>query len=135
MKKLIAVILFLALLLPAAALADDPIVGTWYTYSGIVEDPEIRKQAYYEISLFHFSEKGEVFSSTYDISEEGVTDCKDYKMIGMWTKEGSDYYINIGFEGAVKLSFDNDELFFPVSSYSIRLHKLVPVNYVLDIRN
>lgn len=135
MKKLITVILILSLLLPSAALAADPIVGTWYIYSGIVEDQEIREQAYYEFSTFHFSENGTVFSSTYDISEGGDTSCKDYHVLGMWTKEENDYYVNLGFNGAVKLYFDKDELFFPVSDYSLRLHKMVPVNYVLDIRN
>lgn len=135
MKKLITAILILSLLLPAASLAADPIVGTWYAYTGIVEDPEIREQAYYEFSTFHFTENGAVFSSTYDISADGDTSCKDYHVIGMWAKEGNDYYVNLGLNGAVKLYFDKDELFFPVSSYSLRLHKMVPVNYVLDIRN
>lgn len=32
MKKLISAVLILALLLPAAALADDPVTGCWATY-------------------------------------------------------------------------------------------------------
>ena len=136
MKKLLSVVLILALLLPAVSLAadPDPIVGTWYVYSGILDNSENKEGAYYEFSLFHFSENGQVFSSTYDVSEKGVTTCKDYQAIGAWIKEKGDYYVNVGLSGAVKLSFDKDTLFFPVSSYSIRLYKMTPVNYVLDFR-
>lgn len=134
MKKLIAVALVIVMFLSTASLAEkDPIVGTWYTYTGIVEDTEIRKQAYYEFSTFHFTEDGDIFTSTYDISEQGITTCKDYKVIGMWTKENGIYYVNIGLKGAVKLVYNEDSLFFPVSDYSIRVHKMTPVNYVLDI--
>ena len=134
MKRLITIILILALLLPAAALADrDPIVGCWYVYTGVVEDPDIRKDTYYEISTFTFTEEGGVLSSTYDISEEGITTAKDYKMFALWTKENGKYYVNLGLDGAVELSFDGEDMFFPVSTYSIRVRKLKPVNYVLDL--
>lgn len=133
MKKLIAVIMILALLAPAAVLADrDPIVGVWCEYSGIVEDNETN--AYYEINTFTFTADGNVFSSRYDVNEDGITTVKDYKVIGLWTNENDHYYINIGFNGAVELFFDNEDLFFPVSSYSIRARKLKPVNYALDLR-
>lgn len=134
MKKLITIILIMVMILPAAALADqDPVVGTWYTYTGVVEDPEIRKQAYYELSTFTFTEDGNVFASTYDISAEGITTAKDYKVIGLWTNENGHYYVNIGMTGAVEVSFDNDDMFFPVSSYSLRIRKLEPVNFALDM--
>ena len=134
MKKLITLLLILAMLLPAAALADrDPIVGTWYVYSGIAEKVELRKDIYLEINLFHFAEDGYIFSSTYDISEEGITTAKDYQKIGMWTNDNGRYYVNIGLKGPQELTCDGDSLFFPVSDYSIRVHRMTVVNFTKDI--
>ena len=133
MRKLITAILILSMILPAAALAQDPIVGTWYTYTGIVEDQELREKAYFELNTFTFTEDGDIFTSTYDVDESGITTAKDYKVIGLWTKDNGHYYVNIGFAGAVEVSVNN-EMFFPVGSYSIRIRKLKPVNYTLDVR-
>jgi len=133
MKKLITVVLILALFLPAAALADDtdPIVGAWYVYSGIVED----SQVYYEIYVFFFTDDGNVLSSKYDVSKEGKTDAKDYSVIGLWTKESGKYFVNIGFSGAQEIEIHNNSMFFPVhDSYKIRIYKMISVNYAMDFK-
>ena len=113
MKKLITVFLILALLLPACSVADDPdpIVGCWYIYSGIVDDADV----YFEFHTFVFTSDGNIFSSKYDVSKDGITSLTDFKVIGMWSNENNDYYINIGFKGAEKLILDNDTIFFPVT--------------------
>lgn len=132
MKKLLAVVLILALALPALALADqDDIVGTWYFYSGLADDPVL----YFEIDTIHFSPEGNIFSSRYTVSSSGVTTCKDYNIIGFWTKEDGHYYINLGLNGAEEIDIENNTVFFPVSeSYKLRFTKMKPVNYVIDLK-
>ena len=134
MKKLIAIILILAMLLPAVALAErDPIVGTWYVYTGIVEEPELKSKAYFEISLFSFTDDGIVFTSTYDVSEKGITTVNDYQMIGLWTNKDGKYYVNVGMKGAKEITVEENSLFFPVDDYSIRVRKMEPVDFALDM--
>lgn len=134
MKKLLCILLIVALFLPSAVLADetDPIVGCWYVYSGFVDNSDI----YFEFHTFVFTFDGNVFSTKYDISEDGTTSAKDYHVIGLWTKEDGKYYINIGLEGAEELIVDNDTIFFPVTdSMKLRIRKMTPLNSVLDARS
>ena len=135
MKKLIAVLLILAVLIPVTAIAErDPIVGTWYIYSGIVDDSELREQAYFELSLFHFTEDGNIFSSTYDVSDKGITTVKDYKVIGLWTVKDGKYFVNIWMTGAKEVEIEANSIFIPVNDYYIRIKKLDEVNYVTDMK-
>ena len=128
MKKLIAFFLIVLLVVPVVSFADDPIVGTWYVYSGILNNDDVC----FELSLFSFTEDNFIFSSTYDVSKSYITTAKDYKAIGAWTIKNGRYYVNIGFKGAQEVFIENDSMFFPVSDFSIRIHKLTTVNYVLD---
>ena len=130
MKKLIAIFLIVLLVVPVASFADDPIVGTWYVYSGLLNNNDVCL----ELSLFSFTEDNFIFSSTYDVSKSYITTAKDYKAIGVWTNENGRYYVNIGLKGAQEVFIENDSMFFPVSDFSIRIHKLTTVNYVLDYK-
>ena len=130
MKKLIAFFLIVLLVVPVTSFADDPIVGTWYVYSGILNNDDVCL----ELSLFSFTEDNFIFSSTYDVSKSYITTAKDYKTIGVWTNENGRYYVNIGFKGAQEVFIENDSMFFPISDFSIRIHKLTTVNYVLDYK-
>ena len=130
MKKLFCLLIAL-LLVPLISFAEtpDPIVGTWYMYSGFVDDSDV----YFEFHTFTFTADGCVFSTMYDIGKDGTTSAKDYHVFAMWTKENDKYYINVGMQGAEELVFEKDSLFFPVSdSYKIRAWKMKQINYVKD---
>ena len=132
MKKLFCLLIVL-LLVPLFSFADDPdpIVGTWYIHSGLVDDSDI----YFEFHTFTFTAEGMVFSSKYDISKDGTTSPTDFNVIGVWTKDNEKYFINIGFKGAEELIFEKDSLFFPVSdSYKLRAWKMESINYVKDVK-
>ena len=131
MKKLFCLLLVL-LFVPIVAFSDDqdPIVGTWYVYTGILEDPDV----YFELHTFHFSPDGNIFSSKYDVSKNGIKSPTDFNIIGLWTKENGKYYINIGLQGAQELKIENGTLFFPVTDeYMIRVIKMDQVNYAKDV--
>ena len=128
MKKLITVLLILALLLPAASIASDSIVGIWYTYI------ELEDQGH-ELDIFRFDDDGSLFSSSYKIDKQGITTAKDYKQIGVWSNKDDHYYINLGFNGAKELAVEDSTFFFPVTDdMAIRIRKLEAIDYALDIR-
>ena len=126
MKKLITVLLILAML-PAAAFADE-IVGLWYAYTETADQG-------YEMYLFRFDDDGSFFSSTYKIDKQGITTAKDYKQIGVWTNKDDHFYVNIGFNGAQEVTMENGTFFLPMADdMAIRLRKLEAVDYALDVR-
>lgn len=128
MKKLLAVILILALILPAAALADL-IEGIWYAYTELSDDQG------YEMHIFRFDADGSFLSSTYTIDKQGVTKVKDYKLIGLWSNKDDHYYINIGLNGVQELTIEDGTFFLPMTDeIAIRVRKLEPVDYAFDIR-
>ena len=131
MKKLCIVALILVLAFPALAFADqDYIVGSWYVYSGIMEDDA----EYLEIDTIHFTADGGIFSNRYTVSSTGVTTCKDYSVIGLWTKENDRYYINMG-SGPDEIVLESNTMFFPASKdYKLRFIKMRPINYVIDLK-
>ena len=132
MKKLFIAVLILILALPVLACADqDYIVGSWYVYSGFTEDDA----EYLEIDTIHFTPEGGIFSNRYTVSSSGVTTCKDYSVIGLWTKEDGRYYINLGLNGPEEITIENNTMFFPVTeSYKLRFIKMKPVNFVTDMK-
>ena len=131
MKKIVCCLLVL-MLVPLLSLADnqDYIVGTWYVYTGIVENND---DVYFEFHIFHFAPDGTVFSSKYDIGKDKTTTTTDFNVIALWTKDNGKYYINLGLQDPQELTIENDTLFFPVTSeYKVRVYKMNQVNYVKD---
>ena len=131
MKRLLAVVLILALALPALALADqDYIVGSWYVCSGFMDSPD----EYLEIDTIHFTPDGNIIGNRYTLTTSGITSCKDYSIIGLWTKENDRYYINMG-SGPEEIVLESNTMFFPSSkSYKLRYIKMRPINYVIDLK-
>ena len=113
MKKLIAVILILAMLLPVAALAEekDPIVGFWYALYDTIAYPEMKSWingADYSAFIFFFSETGEVFY--FGCQYTGLTATPFSSQIGKWKRENGKYLFDkigygSGFEGYILEDF------------------------------
>ena len=125
--------LLVLLLVPLISFAEDqdPIIGTWYVYTGPLEN----YHAYLEFNIFHFKPDGTIFNSQYDLDENGVTTTKDFKTVGLWTKENDIYFINFAMQGPHETTIENNTMFIPVSTeYMIRVKRMDPINYTLDIK-
>ena len=131
MKKLFIAVLILVLALPVLACADqDYIIGSWYVCSGFMEDDA----EYIEIDMIHFTPDGNIIGNRYTLTSSGVTTCKDYSVIGLWTKENDRYYINMG-SGPEEIVLESNTMFFPSSdSYKLRYIKMRPINFVIDLK-
>lgn len=95
MKKLLAVILILALLLPAAALADD-IVGTWYMLYDKTVVPEMA--ASFDncdliVASYSFMPDGSIILTENDV-KDGNSE-PHYGPTGKWEANGSEYTYSI----------------------------------------
>ena len=100
MKKLITVILILAMLLPAAALAEDPdpIVGSWYIMldiKGSILEQAFPEDALRFISIMTFTEDGKILYGEQDYYGSGKIDAPQPAIYGKWEKNGSKYGISI----------------------------------------
>ena len=138
MKKLLTVILILALLLPAAAWADDldPIVASWYMVYDTQLYPEMAANfpgIDFAIAIYTFRSDGRVMCTENDVS--GDTGTPMYNVAGKWSKENGTYnYSIIGLgEGTVLL--ENDQILLSLKQYQgayMRLHKMIPFDPYSD---
>ena len=97
MKRLIIIVLVFALLLSAAAFAEqDPIVGTWYVYISVKDSimssdfPDCDSA----IMLITFSETGSVYYLELEYDGSKLTD-NGLATIGKWEKTGTSYELSI----------------------------------------
>ena len=138
MKKLIALILILALALPAAALAAskrDPIIGYWYIFLDVVQYPELKSSLEnydHGISMYYFDDSGIIY-----LLENDVKDCvstPSYASTGKWEKTGSGYNVSILGIGETTLSLDGDAALLKLPSYplSMKLRKIYTFNPYTD---
>ena len=134
MKKVFCVLIAALLLLPGLSVADspDPITGTWYVYSGIVDGSD---GVYYDFNTFHFTPDGLVYSSRYDVSADGTTTVQDYHAVGIWRHENGTYFINLAMQGEQETVIENGTMLVPVNeSYMIRVRKMEQVDYSQDVK-
>ena len=137
MKKLITIILVLALILPAAALAErDPIVGYWYMYVDGNAYPELAANfGDYDsiLSMFYFAEDGTVMILENAMKDGAAT--PRFANQGKWEKNLFAYSFNIIGFGDGKITVKDDRIEFAPSSYNgvkIPLLKIVTFNPYKD---
>lgn len=129
MKKVFCILLAALLLLPVLSIADDPepITGTWYVFTDTENNA-------CNFSIFRFLPDGTVTSSQYDIDIAGTSASKDFSFVGTWEKQEGANLVNIADQGARETVIENNTMFIPVSDqYSIRVRKMEPVDYSVDI--
>ena len=134
MKKLVTVLLILALLLPAAALADE-IVNSWYIVYSKEAVPEMAS-AFQDydliVAVYSFMPDGSVMQSENDI--KGGTANPHCGPVGKWEANGSEYtysilglgsgrafikdgLLHLELQGGIKMVFRKMELFNPYTDY------------------
>ncbi len=138
MKRLLVILLALAMLLPITAFAadTDPIVGQWYFAFDSIATPEFAANfAPYEkvIGIYLFLENGTVMCLELDVQDGAGT--PTYLAQGKWEKDGDQYHCNImGFgEGAAII--EDDSLLMQAENAGgiyIRFRKLIPFNPYKD---
>jgi len=138
LKKLIIAILVLALVLPAAAMAEDqdPIIGCWYFLFDKRAYPEIGSlfdNADISLSIYSFSQNGIIMSAdTTVVGEEGT---QRYIVAGRWEKKDNKYQYSILGVGEGEMIIEDDQLFFSVQDlqgYYMILRRMVPFNPYKD---
>ncbi|MBO7711764.1 MAG: hypothetical protein J6S50_03105 [Oscillospiraceae bacterium] len=112
MKKLLTIILILALAVPALALAEetDPIVGAWYVifnYKELPPQPAIEEKDYV-VNVFVFEPSGALTFFALDAKKDNTREA--YADIsGKWTKKDDKYtYSGIGIGNNLGLELDGD---------------------------
>lgn len=137
MKRLFTIFLILALILSAAALAEESIVGCWYMLYDKTKAPEMAPnfQNYdYIISSYLFTEDGTIYLSEVDIKDGTGTPV--FSAVGKWSKELSGYhYSMLAFgEGAAKI--DNDGIWMQLQSSNVYLllRKMTPYDPYNDYK-
>ena len=137
MKKLIAVIMILALLAPAAVLADrDPIVGSWYFLYDKALYPEFAStfgDADVSMSVYWFTESGAIMST--DLAASGTSGESSFLTAGRWSRADNGYnysIVAIG-EGTILLEDDSILLSLPnMENYYMVMRRMVPFNPYRD---
>ena len=130
MKKLIAIILIIALAMPAiAATADiDPIVGSWYMYVDATIYPELSdifmNQDYYFI-LFNFLEDGTILAN--EIVTKDKTGTPTSYAAGKWEKSGNKYKYSIIGLGQSEIIIENDNLLMRGNDETALYMRLFPL--------
>lgn len=121
MRKLIAVILILSLLLPAAALASDPIVGCWYLYIDLIEHPEM-KPTYGDydriVDIYIFDASG-----TISLIEGTVTNgmcTPTFTGQGKWEKSLFDYKVSIVGIGETTMTVNGDQALLVIPNAAVK---------------
>lgn len=118
MKKLITIILILALALPALALAEepDPIVGVWYvmfdyaTYPGSADQTGGRS---YMIYIMKFDTDGSISAVSTEAMQTGTFQSQGSK-VGTWEKGENGYTLNVMGMGRNKAELSDGTLLVQV---------------------
>ena len=135
MKKLLALVLILALLLPAAALAEDPIVGHWYMLFDKEAAPEFAStfgNSDFVIMVLSFLSDGTVFQSESDVIDK--TGTATANPAGKWEKKGSKYEYSVLVLGSGAAMIEDGYLILQIqeSDIYLRLRKLEPTDFYKD---
>jgi len=137
MRKLITITLILALLIPAAALADDqdPIIGCWYLYYDAYIYPEFAStygNVESEVSIYYFLPNGSIMLLDNPIKGESST--PTYSGCGRWQKTDNGYtYSLVGLgEGDARITDNGVELQLPGSTVYMVMRSLIPFNPYAD---
>lgn len=131
MKKLIALILIMAVLVPAAALADnerDPIVGSYYILFDSVLHSEFKESFGNNdliVCVYSFMDDGRIIITENDIAGSDCTPING--VTGKWEKSGFKYTFSIvGFGTGEAYLKDNDIYLQMPKGYYMKLHALIP---------
>lgn len=136
MKKLISVILILALILPAFALASgaDPIVGCWYIFIDLTMYPELVSTfGDYDqmLSLYYFDGSGLIYGLENDVKDGAATPI--FSGAGKWEKTLFGYNVSIIGFGDVTITVDGDIAMLKANSNgAMKLRRLIPFNPYAD---
>ena len=133
MKKLITVILILALILPAAAIAEnDPVVGNWYFLFDASDYPELASMfdnVDIAFSVYWFTESGTIMSTELSVTEG--TGTTNFVSAGRWSKENTGYKYSIIGLGEGKGILEGDNLFLSIQNAEgvyMMMRRMVPFN-------
>ena len=128
MKKLITIILILALLLPAAAGSignNDRIVGYWYMFLDGTYYPEVAVNygGYdYALSAYFFSPNGTISLLENDIKDGAAT--PTFTSCGKWEKSGFNKYsaqiLGLG-DCSIDIE-DNGNMYLTLSATKMKVH-------------
>ena len=140
MRKLFVLFLILSLILPAAALAEDPdpIVGYWYIYADFDLYPEMKSISSVSfdnaLSVYRFESSGVVYLLENDITNG--TSTPTYTPAGKWTKNGNDYeYDIIGMDhGTMVIEDDDLWISYQNNAFMMRLRRIYPFNFYKDYK-
>ena len=139
MKKLIAITMIMAVLVPAAALAADPIVGCWYLYVDLFEHPEMK--ANYGncdriVDVYIFDESG-----TISLVEGVITDgmcTPSFTAQGKWEKNLFGYNVSVLGFGQTTMTVNGDEAFMKIPNASVnvsmKFRRMIPFDMYSDYK-
>ena len=138
MKKLLSIILILALLLPAAAPADspDPIIGCWYMYIDGEKYPEfLQNIGTYDstMSIYYFRSDNTIALLENDIVYGAAQ--PTYASVGRWEKSGDGYRCSIiGLGECTVTLWAESAMVAPDQNQgvSMKIRKIVPFNPYKD---
>ena len=117
MKKLITIILILAVLLPAAALAEDySPVGAWYMCYSKAATPEMAsnfgEEYDYVLDIFFFMDDGIVLEAEFGIANR--TSNPSFHAAGKWEKTDDGYTFSITTFGTGKMKVEQNNIHLQV---------------------
>ena len=137
MKKLITIILILALLLPAAAVSDafDDIVGCWYLYFDSELYPELASifgEFDKEVSVYFFQKDKSIVCLDAVVKDGKCT--PTYLPCGKWDIRGVVKYSIVGIgEGTGYIDGDKLVLKYPGTEAYMTLKKMAPFDPYSDM--
>lgn len=138
MKKLLCLILALAVLIPAAALAadPDPIVGAWYLtldYRETSSDDPIIAGKKYMVYILIFDESGTVYNMVAE-SNKNLGFYGSCSTAGAWVQSGGTYVVSLSNIGTCSPTIEDGRLIIRMTEnvwYSMR--RLEPGSWTDDL--
>jgi len=128
MKKLITIILILALILPAAALAaDHSPVGVWYMCYSKAATPEFAsnfgEENDYALEILFLTEDGTVLKLVHDVA--GKTGNPSFGAAGKWEKTSDGFTFAIAGFGSGKMKVEENNIYLQISEHNyLKLRKM-----------
>ena len=145
MKKLITIILILALILPGFAAADDSdIIGCWYVLLGLENLSEADRKEWeeslwtshklYEVHVLQFSEDGEIHRIDGFFDKHG-SEANDYNTIGTWVYRNGKYQSTIIGAGTGEIVLEDGKMFilYTQNEY-FGFNRMILIDNSTDIR-
>ena len=130
MKRIIAFILIISILIPQCAFSEsDPVIGIWYTYMNLINNSDEPEVDHDIVVIMMNEDHTSRFIDLEFLRNKNIIP-SELSMSIVWTRNNDRYLLSDGTD----MYIEDDSLFVNMNGIYIRFNRLMAIDYSKDIR-